>query len=205
MKSSQEFYDAAIPEPYTILGLRLRPLSLGHMILLHRIDSPLVKGGNIIIGDMAVAALICSRTYEDGIAALDDPSLPSKLIKWGYKLTHPHRIAFWKYEPIDLKAISTLFTDYIEYHTKVPCYLTKNDDATSIGAPQEQLVKINLLMKLHLTESEIMNRSWRLCLWDLLTLKAIEGQLEFMDEDEIEQAQRLANEYAQRLTSTRGN
>jgi len=42
---TDDFYSVAIPEQRQILGLKLRPLSLGHVIILHRIESAFLCEG----------------------------------------------------------------------------------------------------------------------------------------------------------------
>ena len=62
-----DFYQAAVPDGWQILGVRLKPLSLGHLILLHRYESAFVVGGIPTEADLVLSVLICSRTYEDAI------------------------------------------------------------------------------------------------------------------------------------------
>ena len=46
---SRDYYAAAVPEPTTILGLPLLPLSLGHLILLNRCESVFIE---TIVGEL---------------------------------------------------------------------------------------------------------------------------------------------------------
>lgn len=64
----QEFIHRMImgPQP-RVLGLRMRPLSLGHVHLLDLIRSPYVRGGDPTLSDLVLAAGICARTYKRGI------------------------------------------------------------------------------------------------------------------------------------------
>lgn len=206
---ARHFYESAIPEPFTILGLRLRPLSLGHLILLNRAESAFVTGqGAVGLDDLAFAVLICSRTYEDGIAALDDPDLPIELWRWGRRLTGQAGWLGWlpwRYKPIDLKEKVGLFSSYMAEGLKCPGYYADQAKATPIDAPSYQVVKAVLLSKLNLTESEILNRPWRLCLWDFLTIRAVEGQLNFVDNDEVREAQKRAKQLFEELNTGRNN
>ena len=72
---ADEFYKACIPDPVHVLGFKLRPLSLGHIIILHRIDSPFVSGKEFDLSDLASAVLICSLTYKEAIETILDPDL----------------------------------------------------------------------------------------------------------------------------------
>lgn len=200
----RSYVDAAVPEPFTVLGLRLRPLSIGHILLLHRLESPFVVADSppITIGDLAIACLICSKTFAEGVALLDDESLPRSLHQWGLYTTNQHgwrRFCPWLYRQIDLKSKMDLFSDYLKYHFETPTYSVEDGKARGINAPAWQVIRVVLLSKTNLTETEIFDRPYRLCIADFLTLRAIEGQLNFEDQSELEEAQRQANEFAASL------
>ena len=65
------FYQAAVPDGWQILGVRLRPLSLGHLILLHRHESAFVLGGIPEPEDLVLSVLVCARTYEDALELVE--------------------------------------------------------------------------------------------------------------------------------------
>jgi hypothetical protein len=111
------FYQAAVPDGWQILGVRLKPLSLGHLILLHRYESAFVVGGLPTPADLVMSVLICSRTF---------------------------------------------------------------------GAPPEQTVKVGLMSQLGLSEAEVLNRPFSLCLWDLATLAEMNGSLKIYSQRDAE-------------------
>src|SRR4051794_3578091 len=87
MASVERYVNATIPDPYTILGLRLRPFSLGHYFLFRRFncafgsDNPEGKGG---IDDLLLALCICSRTYDEFLEFIQDGSQFQKwTARWG--------------------------------------------------------------------------------------------------------------------------
>lgn len=61
---------AALPDPVTIIGLRLRPFCIGHAVLLQRLSNPFWVSGQADVDDLVMAAMICSGTYEDGLAKI---------------------------------------------------------------------------------------------------------------------------------------
>lgn len=63
--------DAAIPNPVIVLRMRLRPYSIGHELLLRRLESPFISGGGVGIADLIHAVLICSLDYRHGLKALE--------------------------------------------------------------------------------------------------------------------------------------
>jgi hypothetical protein len=189
---TDEFYSVAIPEQRQLLGLPLRPLSLGHLILLHRVQSAFVCDGITDYQELAVAALICSLTYEDGIEAIKDPSTPKLLKRLGERITGIRdwrvRIGIRKARVIDLPANVAAFSSYMREGSSIPHYSYTPGDFKSVDCPQVQIIKVTLMRDLHISESDLMDRSWAMCLWDYVTLRALKGEVSLVARDEINQA-----------------
>lgn len=183
-----DFYQAAIPEPYTILGLRLRPYSLGHIILLHWVKSAFVLGTKPGMEDLVTSVFICTQTYEEAIRALDNPKLPKFMLRWERKIG---RFDF------DLKAKE--FADYILAHSKAPLFKLEEGKTRPNACPLVQSVKIALLSETNLTETEILNRCWSLCLWDFITLLCRTGKVDIMDGVALQDAQAVADKLARKF------
>ena len=67
-----------------VYGLRLRvPLSLGHVFLLDELGSPVVHDGPLLLGDVAVAAFVCSMPHADARRQLDQITTRFGLWLWG--------------------------------------------------------------------------------------------------------------------------
>lgn len=73
----EAYAEACIPETFTVLGLRLKPLSLGHFLLMRRLNCAFASDVEIEISfsDLLVAVLICSMNYEDCLAFFDLPKI----------------------------------------------------------------------------------------------------------------------------------
>ena len=202
---TDEFYSVAIPEQRQLLGLPLRPLSLGHLILLHRVQSAFVCEGVPDYQELAIAALICSLTYEDGIAAIKDPSTPKLLKRLGERITgiRDWRVRFGlrKARVIDLPANVAAFSSYLKDHSSIPHYYYTPGDFKTVDCPQVQIVKVTLMRDLHLSDTEILNRSWAMCLWDYVTLRALKGELSIVAKDEIDNASAIAENLAALIAS----
>jgi hypothetical protein len=58
---------AALPAPTRILGMTMRPYSLGHELFLIRENNPLLSGGkaNVTRADLAQAVLICASSFQE--------------------------------------------------------------------------------------------------------------------------------------------
>lgn len=167
-----------------MLGVRLRPLSLGHLILLHRYESAFVNGGLPSPTDLVMSVLICSRSYEDGLDLIESGQFKRE----AKKLEKALRLCG------DVKARCGWFCDYLEEGLDGPKLWTKESGGPSLGAPPEQIVKVALMSKLGLSETEVLNRPFSLCLWDMATLAEMNGTLKIFskaDEDLQEQVREL--------------
>lgn len=200
---SNQFFRDIIPEPHVILGLRMRPLSLGHLLLLHRIGSAFVTGGSPSYDDLAASVFLCSLTYEQGLEALDSPQLDRVMSLWQRKVCGQTGIRYWlglkKATPIPLAEKCAAFRAYLEQGSSHPDYIYEEKDGKVIDLPLVQIVRIRLMERLHIPERDLMDRAWSLCLWDFLTLKSLDGEIEFVDHDDIEKALEQANEMAKRM------
>lgn len=198
------YYGAAIPDPWDILGVRLRPFSLGHVVLLNRIESPFIVGGTLpTFDDLAFAVLVCSKNYEDGLRSIEDPNLPKILRQWADRLTGLKR---WMVRcrlktatPVDFAKSALEFFAYIKEHSTVPKYEYNPDHFHEMSCPDVQMVKVTLMREMRFGESEILNRNWGLCLWDWVTMRALDGKVKLVNEDNYNEAREIANQLFKKL------
>ncbi len=73
---------AAVGAPTSILGLALRPYSLGHELWLIRQNNPLVAGGQVSRASLFEAILICCEDWQGASAMNTDWLMPLKLWIW---------------------------------------------------------------------------------------------------------------------------
>lgn len=182
MNNYAAFYEAAVPEPHTILGLRLRPFSLGHKILLNRIGNGFVSTDPrqpITYDDLASAVFVCAQTWQQNIESLHDLEETARFMDAWQKTLIKKR------GRIDLYGGTKLFRAYYDEGNRLP--EVKFTPGDPLDVPFEQIVKVTLLSEFNFTEAELMDRSWRLCVFDYLTRRAINGDLEFVDHDDIDQ------------------
>lgn len=192
------FYRAQLPDTSIVLGLPLRPLSLGHLILLSRMQSPFVVGGERNWANLSASVLICAQTYEEGVASLDDPDMDRFMRKWHDKITGNDRwsvrLCLKSPNVLNLFLECSAFQEYLDANTKGPNFSYDPNKFRPLNCPSEQIIKIALMRDLHFTESEVLNRSWLLCLWDYTTLRTLAGQVDMVDDDAIQDAQNVAAE-----------
>ena len=68
------------PPAPTVLGVRLVPYTVGHAILLQRLGSPYVLGGEITSNDLVEAVVVCSQSPLESIRSIK--SVWKDLVLW---------------------------------------------------------------------------------------------------------------------------
>lgn len=176
-----------------MLGLKLKPYSLGHSLLLERFGSPYAVGGRIGVEDLLFGVLVCSNTFEDNLALLDSQEMWSLVAKWRRKVFRrcfgllPRRIA--------LGEKFTLFADYIADGMTRPKVFVKQSNGREQGAPIEATLAVVLMKELGLTFSEVMNAPAPLCWWHYVTLAELNDRATIFDQERHQELTRLADEF----------
>ncbi len=80
---------AAVPEPYRILGLKLKPFCLGHYLLMKRFDCAFVSPGEKRAGlpDLILGLLICSMGYLDFLTFIESKGFEREISRWSHKVS----------------------------------------------------------------------------------------------------------------------
>lgn len=199
----RDFYSASIPEPTTILGVRLKPLSLGHLLILHRLKSAFVTADEpVTIHDLALSVLVCAASYKEALEVFERRDMPKLFKKWHFKLTGGwlSHLGFRKLKVVDYPEKVRQFSEYLQRGSNCPNYSYATSDSKAMECPTIQIVKVTLMREMGFTEAELMDRPWALCLWDFVTLKAIDGTVKFVNSDTLAEARRVADALQERLT-----
>lgn len=188
---SEQLVSDIYPEPTTILGKRLEPLSLGHVFLLQRFGCYPVQEYSALI----TAVLVCSRPCAEVLPTLADRWLPWKLRIWGKRLG--------KFNPFE-KIIA--FNNYLEAHSRRPELMPFDGfDATGLpGAPFFQHLRVTLLARCGWTKEMIESEPLSQAFWDyytyweiedrvrIATAQSLEAQLDFQTDADAKHEERLA-------------
>ena len=172
MDNAALYYAAALPEPPKILGLQMRPYSLGHQIILSRHGCEILNG-TVLYSDFIFSVLVCSHTWEDWGKNKDSWLLPFFLKFWG-----------WKNRKADLKEESRKFLQYLDdgrFHPDI----NRKEGGKELQIPCEARLKVLMMKELGLNESEVLNRPLSLCHWEWCALGEMNGSIElFSNRDE---------------------
>ena len=176
MKPAADYFTATMPEPWQILGLRLRPFSLAHYKLLRRFDCAFVSEmpREAARADLLLGVLACSMTPGEFLKFIETPSYESDLKEWGEKAG-----AF------DLDERAEMFQAYIDAHSIIPKYWEEKDGGTS-GAHWSQCVEVCLRSKLNWTSEDLETKSLSEAFADYFKHAENEGAIRLMTADEIE-------------------
>lgn len=196
MNEYADYYKARIPEPVRILGLKLRPFALGHLVLLHRIESYFVGASETLTyEDLALSVLICSLPYKEALEALEDKDLDRFMRRWVAKLTGRGFLATLLLRPpvgIPLASNASKFVDYMASGRRQISYV-QTSEGRAMDLPEVQVVRVILLKHFGgLTDEALMDRPWGLCEEDCLTLYAIEGRVAMHETGHLEDAAETA-------------
>jgi hypothetical protein len=159
----EAYFKAVLPEPYRILGLTLRPLSLGRYLLLKRFNCSFVAEGPALPrpGDLLIGIFICSFRCGEFLALLESGKFVQEMERWGEKVfkTGPWRKYLPKKlqrpEPFNYVEKVELFKRYLNEGTATPEYFQKDDGGQVSGAHWSQSVEVVLRSELGWTTEEI--------------------------------------------------
>lgn len=183
MSSTGNYIDAVIPETFTVLGLQLKPMAIGHWFYLQRFDLFPVDSKARLIS----AVVICSTEADRVIDALNDRWLDLKLRLWSIRLGE-----------VDWQAKILLFNLYVASHYKAPSVISKRDGGgmADTGTPFLYHVKVSLQAKLGLSPSEAWCYPIGAALMDYYAMHELEGDVSVSDREHRANMKKTANENA---------
>ena len=189
MANDADHVAAILPEPFVVLGQKLKPLTLGHFFWLEKLDCKSV--GNL--NDLICAILVCTNDWQSFERTASSWSLRLRLRVWQWRLSWRWR----KDKGGPLKAIN-LFNQYLNEACTPPDVFTKGDNKGSIGTPWLYHLKAVLQSKLGYTRAEALSLTMREAVYDYYAQAELNGTIELVSESDREM-QRIANENHNRL------
>lgn len=181
MASAADHVAAILPEPFTVLGQKLKPLTLGHCFWLERLDCNPVK--NVL--DLITAVVVCCDDWEKFERTTTRPLFAFRMRLWQWRLTR-----LWKKDATAFDKSVKAFGEYIKENTTAP-ETFDSKGGNSIGAPWLYHLKVALQAKLGYSRQEILSLRMTEALWDYYTFGELEGGIDLVSEDDREM-QRIA-------------
>lgn len=203
-----DFLKAAVPAPVTCLGIRLRPLSLGALILMFRFDNEFIANRDLPeaavqalpLGDLLQGVLACSMDYDKALAELSDPELPRAMELWATKLGFGKRKHWFSRQPVpDLSRIRNakiIFHQFLQEGLAYPCTKAECGEQRPIGSAWPLLTLTGLMAELHQDISIALNQPLALSRWLVAANGERKGILEVCDRSELSNIKAEADAYA---------
>jgi hypothetical protein len=175
MKPAADYFTATMPEPWQILGLRLRPFSLGHYKLLRRFGCAFVSESAEAPtrGDLLIGVLCCSMKVDEFLSFIETPDFEQSVNDWGAQVGL-----------FDLNNRAQMFKDYIEQQSTVPKYWEEKTGGSS-GAHWAQCVEVTLRSKLGWTQADIDTQPLSKAFADYFKYAENEGAVKLMTPEDI--------------------
>lgn len=196
-----DYFTDLVPEPYRILGLTLRPLSLGRYRLMRRFGVAFVDddAAKADAGDLLLGVLICSMRCDEFLKFANSPGFAKEIRRWSRKIfPHPWICAlpfglgkWWRTKhAFDLREKMQLFQNYIESNSKSPRYWDESDNARLSGAHWSHSCEVVLRGQVGWTLEEINEEPLNKAIWDYYKHMESQGLIRLMTKDEIEHIDR---------------
>ena len=128
------------------------------------------------------------RVYEQALAEINDPTLGRAMLRWTRKLIG----ATWFRKPkeIDWPAKWVQFETYMRSGEWVPKF-QRSENTRQVGLPFVQSVRVMLMERFKLSDSEVLNRGWALCKADFYTLLDASGVITIWGDTAIDELRAL--------------
>src|SRR5947209_6324366 len=166
--SAAAYFSAAVPEPFRVLGLPLRPLSLGRYRLLHRFNCAFVSEGtsSATVGDLLIGALICSMRVDQFLIWANSSDFYRDVKAWGRRVSPwqwlariPGLARWWRrHFSFDAREKIGLFSAYVREGSVVPKFWDESgpgSDGSGSGSAWSQSVEVALRGELNWSAEEI--------------------------------------------------
>lgn len=172
-----------IPTKWTILGLTLKSLSLGHYILMRRLGCRYASDENteVDIGDLILGVLICSMSYEEFLEFMDDKNFTKEIAKWGKHCKKKIK----KDKNFNLFEKFVMFRKYLNEGIETPLYWEgENAQGKSSGCHWALNLHNVLVGELGFTNTETLNMPLTLAFSHFFRYLESNGVIELMKDDE---------------------
>lgn len=206
---------AAVPNPVTCLGLRLRPLSLGSLLLLYRFENAFairipvrnsdaqltpLELATIPLGDLLQAVIACSLPFQEAQDALAAPDLAADMKLWGRKLRGrwPRRLSLKQYAA-GIEQAKASFATYFKAGLAYPYTRFECTPRNPVGSPWPMLTLTALMDDLHQDFHTAVNQPLALSRWLVASNAERKGLVEIVEREEVLNLQAEADAIAKEV------
>ncbi|HYE30534.1 MAG TPA: hypothetical protein VEH27_03835 [Methylomirabilota bacterium] len=187
MSQEAAYFAAAFPRERLILGERVQPLSLGHAMLLHLIETPFfLAEAKVGDGDLAVVVVLCSRKFKDAFEVINQPE----------RLRQLSEGLLWRKSEERLQEARQIVYEYLVRSFDPPPVKRNSGPGRPAGAPFLLSVKLTLQMDLGYSEADALDMPLSKALWEHIGALDRKGLVEMLtpeqakEQDERKQRER---------------
>lgn len=183
MATLDQYAKNAVPDPYRVLGLRLKPFALGHYLLLQRFGCAFIQEepGEATIQDLILGVLICSMSHRSFLQFIEQKDFLKQTAAWGKKVGI-----------IDFEEKARLFQEYLKQGLHEPDYISLKPQNHSDGDDWAQSLKITMMTRLNYTEDEALELPLSQALADYYKLAESEGHIQLLSAADLADADQNA-------------
>jgi hypothetical protein len=166
-----------MPEPWQILGLRLRPFTLEHYKILRRFNNAFTSDSDASAtpADLFFGVLVCSMKPSDFMEFFQSKTFVKEVDAWKRKVGRFNFIERAK-----------MFKSYIDEHSITPKYWIEQESDSKSGGHWCHGLEVTLRSKLHWNTQDLETFPLSKALADYFQLAENEGSIRLMTRDEIE-------------------
>lgn len=168
---------AVLPQRFTVLGQILEPFTLGHALLLTRLESPFAPFSDHAaapadsdgVGELVAAIWVCAQPWRHAAK-----HLASRRTRWlmrGWQ---------WQLNWGKLARASALFQAYLVESTRGPRTFAKDTDS-QLRSPSIAVIRVLLANAFGLTPDQSLDTPLAAALWDLAAYQELKGNVELVD------------------------
>ena len=119
MKNDNDYISAITSEPVRIMGINLRPLSIGSYLLMKKYEVAFVSDtpAETTINDLVMGIAICARTFDGFMEFINGPDCMKWVEKWGKAVNKE-----LKRKPNYFVEKQDMFVDYLTNGMRIPKY-----------------------------------------------------------------------------------
>lgn len=185
------YNEALNPRRFIICAMELRPFSLGHYVVLEQLHSPFITDDPEAETELYNGAaqflmclMVCSQTYEDNVAMLED----EKRLKKSVKLVNKNlKKSMRKDKQWNLFHKIALFKEYIKYFTHIPVFQVESkSNRPPSGIDWKQNLFTIAKNEWGYSDSEILNMPLRRLFFEWCSYAEKNGAIRVQNEMEME-------------------
>ena len=193
--TAYRYSDALLPLTWNICGVELKPLSLGHLMILERVGNPLIandeKNFDLSTGMywFFSALLICGQTYEENISILNDEDKHKSLMD-DFVINLVKNMdsdASWNiFDKI------SLFKEYVGYYMDVPIYTEERPSTDKLPSGIDWKQNMYLVFKkMGYGDMDIYNMNIRRLFFEWCSYAESEGGIKVMNKFDLQMMGKL--------------